>query len=75
MNQKMADLITEADAAEYLGFKPATLRQARWKGELAGIKPPKHVNLGRLVRYRTADLDQWVDEAISEGESNEQENA
>lgn len=54
-------LLNEREAAEYLGYRPATFRQSRYLGVLAGAAPPKHVKLGRAVRYDIADLNAWVE--------------
>jgi excisionase family DNA binding protein len=51
----MSDLLTVQQAAEYLGFKPATLAQMRWRGD-----GPEFLKLGKFVRYDRADLDAWA---------------
>ncbi|MFI8751261.1 helix-turn-helix transcriptional regulator [Vreelandella lionensis] len=61
-------LLTEREAAEYLGYRPASLRQSRFMGALAGAKPPKHIKLNRAVRYNIADLDAWI-ERVAKGET------
>lgn len=61
-------LLTEREAAEYLGYRPSTFRQSRCMGILAGTKPPKHQKLGRAVRYDIADLDAWI-EKVAKGVS------
>ena len=48
-------LLTRDEAAEYLHLKPQTL--AAWA--MTGKGPPV-VKLGRAVRYRFADLEQFV---------------
>lgn len=51
-------LLTTAEAAEYLGLKPATLETWRWAG-----KGPSYLKLhGASVRYRRRDLERWVEE-------------
>ncbi|MGO2146366.1 helix-turn-helix transcriptional regulator [Halomonas sp.] len=55
-------LLTEREAAEYLGYRPASLRQSRCMGILAGAKPPKSTKLGRGIRYDIADLDAWIEQ-------------
>ena len=49
-------LKTEVQAAEYLGFRPATLR--RWRCTQAQNLP--YYKLGGSIRYRIADLDKWL---------------
>jgi len=50
-----AALTTEA-AATYLGLAESTLEKARVHGT-----GPKYVKLGRAVRYRIRDLDEWLE--------------
>ena len=55
--------LPEKDAATYIGLAPATLRQARCHGEQEGKTPvPKHIKIGRAVRYLKEDLDAFLDE-------------
>lgn len=49
-------LLTTPQVAARLGVKPPTLESWRYKGE-----GPKWIQVGRLVRYRTADIDAWVE--------------
>jgi predicted DNA-binding transcriptional regulator AlpA len=51
----MSDLLTQQQAAAYLGFKPGTLAQMRWRGD-----GPAFLKLGKFVRYDRADLDTWA---------------
>lgn len=46
-------------AADYLGLKAPTLE--KWRSEGGG---PPFVKLGRAVRYRVADLDQFAAERV-----------
>lgn len=51
-------LFDTPDAATYLGLKsPRTL--IKWRGLGTG---PRYIKLGRVVRYRLADLDAFVAE-------------
>ena len=49
-------LMTEREAAEFLGIAPATLRRWRLVGQ-----PPQYVKLSRAVRYRRADLTDFIE--------------
>jgi hypothetical protein len=49
-------LVNTAEAAVYLGRKPATLRW--WRSRGLG---PKFSGRYRGVRYRLSDLDAWID--------------
>lgn len=52
----MAELLTSEQAAQILGVKPQSL--AVWR--LYGKNLP-FVKVGRLVRYRREDLEQWIE--------------
>jgi predicted DNA-binding transcriptional regulator AlpA len=56
MDQKK--ILTEREAAEYVGFSAITLRNIR-KGR---SKLPKisYSEIGRCIRYRIEDLDTWL---------------
>jgi excisionase family DNA binding protein len=53
---QMPGLLTIQEAAAYLNVPVATLRWWRSQG-----RGPKAVKLGRHLRYRQEDVDQWVD--------------
>lgn len=46
---------TTSEAAAYLCLKPTTLEQWRWQG-----RGPLYIKLGRCVRYRQCDLDDFM---------------
>ena len=48
-------LLTTDQVAEILGVKPLTL--VRWRHSRKG---PSFIKVGGSVRYRSADVDQWV---------------
>jgi predicted DNA-binding transcriptional regulator AlpA len=49
-------------AAKYLGISEAALRLWRSRGE-----GPRHFKAGaKLVRYRRADLDSWIEARLSQ---------
>jgi excisionase family DNA binding protein len=48
-------LLTGDDAAEILGCSPRTLASWRLSGD-----GPKFVAVGRLIRYRRSDLEEWL---------------
>lgn len=52
-------LLTVAQVAEYLQVPVQTLYLWRHKGT-----GPRHVKMGRHLRYRQADLDAWVESLI-----------
>lgn len=58
-------LMTTAEAATFLSLSPRTLEA--WRSKLVGpkyIKPPGT----SAVRYRAADLEQWVEESTQTGQ-------
>lgn len=48
-------LLRETYAAEVIGKSVYWMRQARWRGE-----GPRYYKLGRSVRYRLTDLEEYV---------------
>ncbi len=52
-----SDLKTRVQAAAFLGVKPQTL--ASWQSNQRYGIPI--IKVGRLVRYRTRDLEAWLD--------------
>ena len=55
--QSETEMLTRPQAARYLGIRPQTL--AVWSCQGRG---PRLVKLGRAVRYRRADLDDYVEQ-------------
>jgi excisionase family DNA binding protein len=56
--QKNIDLLTNEEAAAYLGLKPGTLDV--WRSTKRYCLP--YIKVGRLVRYRKSDLDRFLEE-------------
>lgn len=50
-------LLTTKEAAKWLGLGVSTLEQSR----VSGINCPKFIKIGRAVRYRLTDLQEFVD--------------
>lgn len=64
-------LLTDKDAAAYIGFSQSFLRNQRYddvKRIEAGLPPlaPAHFQVGRRIRYTVEALNSWVD-AVSVG--------
>ncbi len=56
-------LLTEPEAAQYLGFSRQFLRDARYLGQTrAGATCPPYVRVGRSIRYDVTALDAWIQE-------------
>ena len=53
--------VDERQAALITGFSVKGLQQRRWLG-----KPPTYLKIGRLVRYRISDLEQFLDSCTVE---------
>jgi excisionase family DNA binding protein len=51
----MATLLTQREAATLLRLSERTLERSR----VTGLGPP-FCKLGRRIRYRQSDLDQWI---------------
>ena len=49
-------------AAEYLGYSPATLRNSRSSGTLAGVQAPAFIKIGLRAFYQQATLDAWLEQ-------------
>jgi predicted DNA-binding transcriptional regulator AlpA len=56
------ELLTDKEAAEYLGVSVSFLRKRRMEGARQGkAPPPPFIRLGRLCRYQPKDLDAWLE--------------
>ena len=61
-------LLTEKQAAPYIGMSCSFLRQSRMNGERQKRTPgPPFLKIGRKVLYLTEDLDAWLMEHRHEG--------
>lgn len=54
--QVPASLLSERDAARYIGMSVHFLQQARVRG-----RGPAFMRIGRSVRYSWEDLQEWLD--------------
>lgn len=55
------EIFTEKEAAIYIGMSRSFLSQDRMNGYREGRTPgPTFMKLGRSVRYRKDDLDEWL---------------
>lgn len=58
-----ARLLTERDAATYVGMSRQFLRKSRLDGAREDHTPgPPFIRLGRSIRYAIDDLDAWISE-------------
>lgn len=57
MNEnKTSNGVSEKEAALVLGWSVKTLQNRRWRG-----LPPRFMRLGRSIRYRLSDLQDYMD--------------
>jgi hypothetical protein len=55
------EVLTEEETAKYICMSRSFLRQDRMNGYRKGrTRGPAYVKLGRAVRYRKQDLDNWI---------------
>jgi Helix-turn-helix domain len=52
--------LTTKEAADFLGFRATTLRNARHTGKLGGVQAPGYRKIGCSVRYEQDVLNNWV---------------
>jgi len=56
-------LFTEQQTSDYLQMSESFLRQSRMEGKREGRTPgPPFIRIGRSVRYRLSDLNNWLAE-------------
>ena len=68
--QENVRVLTEQQAAEYIGMSRSFLRQDRMNGRREGRTPgPVFLKIGRSVRYLKEDLDKWLEKFRQGGES------
>lgn len=49
-------MLSNRDAAAYLGVAESTLNNWRWHGK----RELQYVKIGRIVRYKKSDLDEFI---------------
>lgn len=55
------EILTEKEAAIYIGMSRSFLSQDRMNGHRENRTPgPVFLKLGRSIRYRKMDLDEWL---------------
>ena len=55
----MKSVLNEHEAAEYLGLSYSHTNLMRRRGE-----GPQHFSIGNRIRYRLADLEDWINAKI-----------
>ena len=54
--------LTEKEAAYYIGMSPSFLQRYRYEGKIGNRTiGPRHVKLGKCIRYLKDDLDRWLE--------------
>ena len=62
------DLISEPEAARALGVSAGTLKAARLHHLPQNpLRELPHVRIGRCVRYRRSDINEWIEQHIVAG--------
>lgn len=61
MNIDEIQTVNEKKAAEITGFAVKTLQGRRWLG-----LPPAYLKVGRLIRYRVSDLENFLNSCAVE---------
>ncbi|MBV5337705.1 MAG: helix-turn-helix domain-containing protein [Deltaproteobacteria bacterium] len=56
----LVELVDEKRASELVGINLTTLQFFRRRGS-----GPAFVKLGRLIRYRIADIEDWIDKNLN----------
>lgn len=59
MAEHVDRLLTQKEVVDWTGMSPAWFEMARFKG--TGIP---YVKIGRAVRYRTSDIQKWINDHI-----------
>ena len=62
LSKSLRSYLSTEDAAAYLGYRPYSLRRARFENLLAGVVPPAYIKRGNRVFYALKDLDNWLEQ-------------
>ena len=57
----MAKLLSSKDLASILCVSGQYVTESRISGELMGYKAPKHLKMGRTVRYSESTINEWLE--------------
>ena len=62
-NEIFIEVLTEQQAAQYIGMSQSFLRQDRMNGKREGRTPgPPWLKIGRSIRYLKKDVDKWLEQ-------------
>lgn len=53
-------LLSNLEAADYLSLSFRTLNNSRHTGILCGRKAPAYLKIGKTIRYKKQNLDEWL---------------
>ena len=56
----MTQLLTTKEVALKLRLNPIVINASRVSGQLMGIEAPKHLKMGRTVRYEESTIEEWL---------------
>ncbi|WP_299735709.1 helix-turn-helix domain-containing protein [uncultured Endozoicomonas sp.] len=58
--EKPLAVLDSEQASSYIGVAKTEVVQSRVTGRLSGLIPPPFIRIGKRVRYRIEDLDEWL---------------
>jgi len=56
----MTQLLTTKEVALKIKINPIVINASRVSGKLLGIEAPKHLKMGRAVRYEESTIEEWL---------------
>ncbi|MEQ3638646.1 MAG: hypothetical protein ABNH03_02725 [Alteromonas sp.] len=54
-------LLTDTQLNELTGISSSSWRKSRMTGYILGVPAPRHIKFGKSVRYRLADIQDWLE--------------
>lgn len=53
-------ILSNKEAASYIGCAPNSLKQSRVTGQLFSLPAPAFLKMGSSIRYKVTTLDEWL---------------
>lgn len=73
--EPLTPLLDDHATAPLLGVSPATLRKSRVTGTLLGLPTPNFLKIAKTIRYRDADIREWLSQLSCFGNTAEAKQA
>ena len=54
-------LLKDTQLNDLTGIPASTWRKSRMTGYILGVPAPRHIKFGKSVRYRLADIQEWLE--------------